>query len=153
MTAYSAKDLERAREFLQYECCWSADGSAAFAEDVAKYAALVRRETVEECARVADVYAKRMGAASAARPDAIVPRCKQDAGESIAAGIRALLDAPKAETHRPQVVMITPEEAAGVLVARLDKAEPRCRVCGDSVEEHVFSSRCMHFEPEEPGHE
>lgn len=53
MTACSAKDLERAREFLQYECCWSADGSAAFAEDVAKYAALVRRETLEECARLA----------------------------------------------------------------------------------------------------
>ena len=57
---YADKDLERARAYLENECCWSTGGSEAFAEDVARYAADVRRETVEECApgtrerRVAD---------------------------------------------------------------------------------------------------
>lgn len=82
--------------------CW-ADDVAIDADDPEKItawntrpdASAIRREALEEAAKVADEYEARM-ALAAAKPHPVTKRentiaiCKQDAGRSIAASIRAL---------------------------------------------------------------
>lgn len=114
MTAYTDKDLERADDWVRVHGGLRLLFGHLCPDpiSVAELIATIRRETVEECARACDPDV--IGAGGTLRPGLYMAQLR----------IRALLDTPKAETHRPQVITITPEEAAGVLVARLNKAEP-----------------------------
>ena len=109
-------------------------------EEVAELIATIPRETVEECARVAESF----------QENRLTTREGRSMARCIYGAIRALLDAPQAEPLTYNEIL-----PGKVRLHSTPQPEPRCGVCGFPANDWSHNDPSVgtqhDFEPEEPG--